>query len=84
MIEKNSTEYNLWKEIYLLRNKYYGLESNDENGFAGMRNECEELYKKYEKTKAEIPARWACQMLMEIFNEEVVSEGGLGLWSQKK
>ena len=84
MIEKDSAEYKLWKEVYLLRNKYIGLESNDENGFAGMVNECRALYKKYEKTKAEITARWASQMLMEIFNEEVISEGGLGLWAQKK
>ena len=83
MIEKNSAEYNLWKEIYLLRNKYVGIESNDENGFAGMVNECRALYKKYEKTKTEIPARWATQMLMEIFNEEVMKDGGLGLWTQK-
>lgn len=68
-IEKNSNEFNLWKEIYMLRNKYHGMK-DDDKAFKAMYDETEKLFEKYDDTDAHVPAFWACFAIREMFNEE--------------
>ena len=70
MIAKDSKEYQLWKEVYVLRNKYSGMSKYDDEAFNNMVEETRQLYAKYEDTDAHIPALWCCHALREMFNEE--------------
>ena len=74
-ITKNSPEFDLWKEVYMLRNKYHEQKKTDE-AFSNMLNECRTLNSKYENTDARIPAKWCTQMLLEMFNEEYMQRIG--------
>lgn len=75
MIAKGSNEYNFWKELYMIRNKYHEQIKTDE-AFSNMLNECRALNSKYENTDARIPAKWCTQMLLEMFNEEYMQRIG--------
>ena len=74
-ITKNSPEFDLWKEVYMLRNKYHEQIRTDE-AFSNMLNECRALNSKYKNTDAHIPAKWCAQMLSEMFNEEWMLKQG--------
>ena len=70
-IAKNSNEFNLWKEVYTIRNKYKD-EVKDEYDLKKVTDETSKLFSKYDKTDAHIPALWCCMMLREMFNEELM------------
>ena len=72
-IPKNSNEFNLWKEVYLLRSKYANEVKTDEQ-FKMVMKEAGKLYDKYKDTDAAVPARWCCSMIREIFNNEWMIE----------
>ena len=46
-ITKNSNEYELWKEVYTLRNKYSGI-VKDEESLKQVVDETNKLFEKYE------------------------------------
>ena len=76
MIVKGSNEFELWKEIYGIRNRHAG-QCNTEEEFKAVMYESAELYKKYQSTDAAIPAKWGSMMLREIFNNEwMIKHGG--------
>lgn len=68
-IVKNSNEFNLWKEVYTIRNKYANNVTTDEQ-FKAVMDETRVLFDKYKDTDAAVPARWCSMMVREIFNEE--------------
>lgn len=68
---KDVPEFEFWKEVFLIRSKYYGMKPDDDKAFKAMVDETRELSLKYEKTSTRIPAVWACLAIREIFNEEV-------------
>lgn len=70
----NILEKNLWTYAFNIREKFIGKAKSDEN-FKKMKDEVELLYNRYLHTEAEIPARWVCQMLLEMFNEEYTIGG---------
>lgn len=67
MIDKNSKEYTLWREVFMLRNKYHGMKKDDDKAFKAMVQETTELYEKYKGTAAETVAYWCCFAIREIF-----------------
>lgn len=69
-IAKNSPEFELWKEIYTLRNKYSGTVKTAQQ-LKAVCDETAALYDKYKNTDAHIPAMWTCLALREMFNEEL-------------
>ena len=76
MIAKGSNEYELWKEIYGIRNKHVGQCNTDED-FKTVVVETAVLYDKYKNTDAAVPARWGSMMLREMFNTEwMIAHGG--------
>ena len=72
-IAKGSNEFELWKEVYGIRNRYAGNCNTDEQ-FKAVMNDSAALYEKYSKTDAAVPARWCCIMLREMFNNEWMIE----------
>ena len=72
-ITKNSNEYELWKEVYTLRNKYSGI-VKDEESLKQIVDETNKLFEKYEDTDAHIPALWCCMAIREMFNEELAQK----------
>ena len=71
-IVKNSNEFNLWKEVYTIRNKYKD-EVKDEYDLKKVTDETSKLFNKYDNTDAHVPALWCCMMLREMFNEELMA-----------
>jgi len=62
----------LWSYIYKVREDFKGKVRTDDD-FRKLKNEIDIIYGRYQHTKAEVPARWLCQFLLEMFNEEVSS-----------
>lgn len=70
MIPKESNEFKLWREVFILRDKYSPLARSNDEAFKEMVIETRNLYEKYKDTDAEVPALWCCHALREMFNEE--------------
>lgn len=70
MIDKNSKEYMLWREVFMLRNKYHGMKKDDDKSFKAMVQETTDLYEKYKGTSAETAAYWCCFAIREMFAME--------------
>ena len=60
----------LWSSAYKVREDFKGKVKTDDD-FKRLKTEIDIIYARYQRTNIEVPARWLCHLLLEMFNEEV-------------